>query len=102
GLLTIFMELSKVLLESGFSQALIRKQDADQQDFTSIFYFNIVAGILIYVGLYFAAPAISAFYNFPELTNISRAAFIAILINSFGIVQNAKIIRSVNFKILAK
>ncbi|REG77488.1 lipopolysaccharide biosynthesis protein [Algoriphagus antarcticus] len=101
GLLVIFTELSKVILDSGFSQALIRKQDSDQTDFTSVFYFNIFIGIVVYSGLYLLAPLISDFYNYPELTNISRVVFLTIFINSFGIVQNAKIIKEVNFKILA-
>ena len=102
GLLVIFTELSKVILDSGFSQALIRKQDANQTDFTSVFYFNIAIGVIVYWTLYFLSPLISDFYNYPELTNISRVVFLTILINSFGIVQNAKIVRDVNFKILAK
>jgi len=101
-LLVIFTELSKVILDSGFSQALIRKQDATQEDFTSIFYFNIFIGLLIYLFLYFISPQISNFYNYPELTNIARVIFLTIIINSFGIVQNALVVKSINFKILAK
>jgi len=102
GLLVIFTELSKVILDSGFSQALIRKKDADQSDFTSVFYFNIVVGIVVYTILYFITPFISDFYKYPELTDIARVVFLSTLINSFGIVQNAKVIREVNFKTLAK
>lgn len=102
GLLVIFTELSKVVLDSGFAQALIRKKDVNQVDFTSVFYFNIVVGIAVYILLYLLTPFISGFYNYPELTDIARVVFVSILINSFGIVQNAKIVREVNFKALAK
>jgi O-antigen/teichoic acid export membrane protein len=101
GLLIIFTELSKVVLDSGFSQALIRKHDVTESDFTSVFYFNIFVGTLCYVILYFLSPLISDFYDFSELTNISRVVFITIFINSFGVVQNAKIVKEVNFKVLA-
>ena len=101
-LLVIFTELSKVLLDSGFSQALIRKNNTTEKDYNAIFYFNIVAGIILYVILFVISPYISDFYNFPELTNIARIVFLTIIINSFGIVQNAIVIRDVNFKILAK
>lgn len=101
GLLVIFSELSKVILDSGFSQALIRKNDVNQSDFSSVFYFNIVVGTILYVALYLSAPYISNFYDYPELTNVSRVVFLSIFINSFGIVQNAKIVKEVNFKILA-
>ncbi len=101
GLLAIFMELAKVLLDSGFSQALIRKQDVGQRDFTSVFYFNIFVGAVLYLILYFTAPFISDFYDFPDLTTVSRVVFLTVIINSFGIVQNAKVVQAVNFKILA-
>lgn len=102
GLLIIFTELSKVILDSGFSQALIRKQDSNDTDFSTIFYFNIAIGILLYGILYLFSPAISRFFDFPELKEIARVTFLIILINSFGVVQNAKIVKEVNFKILAK
>jgi O-antigen/teichoic acid export membrane protein len=102
GLLIIFTELSKVILDSGFSQTLIRKKDANQNDFTSVFYFNVCIGLTIYLALYLCAPLISNFYNFPKLTSISRVVFLSIVINSFSIVQNAKIIKEVQFNILAK
>lgn len=101
-LLVIFTELSKVLLDSGFSQALIRKKNATEEDYNSIFYFNILIGIILYTLLYTLSPFISNFYNYPELTNIARIVFLTIIINSFGIVQNAIVIRDINFKVLAK
>ena len=101
-LLAIFMELSKVLLDSGFSQALIRKEDTNQKDFNSVFYFNIVISIIIYIILYYIAPLISEFYHYPELTDISRVIFLVIIINSFGIVPNAIMTKDINFKVLAK
>jgi len=101
-LLVIFTELSRVLLDSGFSQALIRKENATEKDYNAVFYFNIVMGIILYVILYGLSPFISDFYNYPELTNIARIVFLTIIINSFGIVQNAIVIRDINFKILAK
>jgi len=101
-LLIIFTELSKVLLDSGFSQALIRKENVTEKDYNAVFYFNIVTSIILYAILYVLSPFISDFYNYPELTNISRIVFLTIIINSFGIVQNAIVIRDMNFKILAK
>lgn len=102
GLLVIFTEFSKVILDSGFSQTLIRKKDVNQNDFTSVFYLNVCIGLVIYLVLYLCAPLIGNFYNYPELTSISRVVFLTILINSFSIVQNAKIIKEVRFNILAK
>ncbi|MBK8805101.1 MAG: lipopolysaccharide biosynthesis protein [Bacteroidales bacterium] len=102
GLLLIFSELSRVIQESGFTQALIRKNNVSQSEFSSIFFFNILISLALYLLLYFSSPLIAEFYNFPELTSIARVSFLAILINSFGIVQNAIVVKELKFKILAK
>lgn len=101
-LLVIFTELSKVLLDSGFSQALIRRDNNSDIDYNSVFYFNIFIGIIIYIILFVSAPFISDFYEYPALTDISRIIFLTIIINSFSVVQNAIVIKDMNFKILAK
>ena len=59
GMLAIFNGLSFVLVESGFGQALVRKKSNDQQEFSTIFFFNVFIGILLYVILYFCAPSIA-------------------------------------------
>lgn len=101
GLLIIFTEISKVVLDSGFSQALIRKQDVSQLDFSSVFYFNVIIGMVLYAILYIISPYISEFYNFEKLTPIARTVFLTVILNSFGIVPNAIIVHQVDFKKLA-
>lgn len=100
-LLIIFTELSKVILDSGLSQALIRKKNVDDTDFSSVFYLNIILGFFLYIILFFSSPFLSSFYAYPELTSISRVLFLTLIFNSLGIVQNAKLVRSINFKVLA-
>ena len=56
GMLTVFIAISQSLVDSGFSQALIRKQDRTETDNSTVFYFNLVIGILMYGVLFFAAP----------------------------------------------
>lgn len=98
GLLSIFVAIANILQESGFSSALIRKQDADEKDYSSIFYFNITISILIYLLLFFLAPLISEFYNQPVLTNLSRFLFLVFLFNAFGLVQNVQLIKKMDFR----
>lgn len=64
-LITVFITISNVLITSGFSTALIQKKEADQTDFSSVFFFNLLFGCLIYVILFFCAPAIASFYGMP-------------------------------------
>lgn len=101
GLLVIFTELSKVILDSGFTQTLIREKTVTDIDMCTVFYTNVIVAILIYTLLYVSAPYISGFYNFPELTYYARLLFLTILINSFIIVQNAVLMRDMKFKVLS-
>ncbi|MGG4609104.1 lipopolysaccharide biosynthesis protein [Providencia sp. Me31A] len=102
GMLTIFMLLSEIVINNGFSQALVqRSHQATEADFSTAFYISITLGILLYFILFFSAPWISAFYKKPELINISRVLFLVIIINSFSIVSRAKLIIRVDFKKLA-
>lgn len=101
-LLNVFLAVSNVVVESGFSQAIIRDDNPTQKDLSSVFYFNILLSLSIYIILYFLAPNISAFYNAPKLTNLSRVVFLVIIFNSFSLIQNATLNRSLNFEILNK
>ena len=72
GMLAIFIAISQALIDSGFSNALIRKTNRSDVDFSTVFYFNIVIGILLYLILFFTSPLIAEFYKTPELTNLTR------------------------------
>lgn len=101
-MLAVFLAVSSAFLDSGFSQALIRKNDATDIDYTSVFYINFFIGISVYTLLYFLAPLVSVFYNEPALTDLSRALFFVLIINAFSLVHTAILIKSFNFKGLAK
>lgn len=98
GMLTIFTAISNVFIESGFTNALIQKQDRTETDFSTAFFFNAFVGIVCYLILYFTAPLIARFYNTPALIPIIRILFINIIINSLCIVHNTKLIIDMNFK----
>lgn len=98
GMLGIFIAVSQNFLDSGFSQALIQKQDADNNDFSTTFFFNIGMGILFYVILYFCAPLIADFYNQPLLTSITRVYMLTLIINSFMMVQSTKLSKDMEFR----
>lgn len=102
GMLTIFMAVAQSLLDSGFGAALIQKREATQTDNCSIFYFNIVVGVLAAGLLCMAAPWIAAFYNQPILTPLTRALSLTIVINSFGLIQNTILTKRIDFKTLTK
>lgn len=97
GLLTVFIALGQILLNSGFSQALIQKKEADEIDFSSVFFLNMIVGTILYLVLFFISPYISLFYKLPELTDYSRILFLIIPINSFGLIQRVIIQKELAF-----
>ena len=98
GLLTVFTAVSSILLDSGFSQALIQKKDANNVDFSSVFYTNLLVGILLYFILFHASYNIAIFYDTPELTKYARIVFLIIPITSLGLVQNVIIQKNMEFR----
>lgn len=101
-MLTIFMALSQTFIDSGFSNALIRKQDRNEKDYATAFYFNIGVGLICYLLLCLGAPAIALFYNTPILTNLTKVVGLTLLFNSLCVVQQAKLTAEINFKTQAK
>lgn len=99
GMLAIFMAIAQTFLDSGFANALIQKKDRTDTDYSTVFYFNIVVSLLLYGLFYISAPYISAFYNMPVLKEVSRVVSLSLVINSFSIVQTAKLTIDLNFKL---
>ena len=102
GMLAVFIAISQSFIDSGFSQALIRKQDRTEVDNSTVFYFNIVLGLLFYCLLFVSAPLIAKFYNEPLLVDLTRVLGLSVLINSFVIVQRALLTVHIDFKTQAK
>ena len=102
GMLAIFLAVSQSLIDSGFSQALIRKQDRTEFDNNTVFYFNIVVSALLYVILYVSAPFVADFYDTPQLCPVMRVVCLGIIFNSLAVVQRALLTIRIDFKTQAK
>lgn len=98
GLITVVVTLMTPFIDSGFSIALIRKNNCTQSDYSTVFIFNIIVSILIYFVVFFSSPIVSSFYNEPQLTNLLRVLAIVIIIDSFGLIQQTILIKNVDFK----
>lgn len=101
GMLAIFLTLSNVFVDSGFSRALIQKQDRTEFDYSTVLIFNITVSCILYVILFFGSPLISRFYKIPELVSLQRVFFIIIVLNSFKVVQSAQFQIKLDFKNIA-
>lgn len=97
-LVMVFITIANVFVSSGFGNALIQKKDADNIDFSSVFFINIGVGFALYCVLFFCAPAIASFYKMPELTPILRVLGIRIVVASINTVQQAYVSRHMLFK----
>lgn len=97
-LVTVFIEVLNVFVDSGMGNALIQKKDADDMDFSSVFYFNIVFCILLYCVLFFSAPLISGFYGRSELTMVLRVLGLQVIISGVKNVQQAYVSKTLQFK----
>ncbi len=102
GMVAIFIGISQAFVDSGFSQALIRKQDRTEEDNSTAFFFNLFVAILFYLILFFTAPLIADFYNEPILTPITRVIGLSIIVNSLCLVQRALYTINVDFKTQSK
>lgn len=95
---TFFIVLSKVLSESGLSGALIRKKDATEVDNSTIFIFNLVISIILYVVLFIFSPQIEYYYDIENLALYVRILGIVLIINSFQIIQNVRLVKKLQYK----
>ncbi|TAA72305.1 lipopolysaccharide biosynthesis protein [Planococcus salinarum] len=102
GMIIVFVAVSNSIVDSGFTQALIREQNTTQTDYSTVFYFNLAVSILIYILIYLMAPSVSVFFGEPELVSLLRVLALGILINAFGIIPRAMLTKEVNFKAQAK
>ncbi|WP_353085176.1 lipopolysaccharide biosynthesis protein [Flavobacterium sp.] len=98
GMITIFIAVSNSIVDSGFSSALIRKVEPKEVDYNTVFYFNLCLGIVLYLILFYSAPAISWFFKEPNLISITRVMGTILIINAFGIVQRSLLVKEVDFK----
>jgi O-antigen/teichoic acid export membrane protein len=101
GMSMIFIGFSEIFTNLGLSTALIQKKNPTEDHFSSSFYLNIVSALVL-VGLFvFVAPYIASFYNTPQITPLIRILSLSMLISSFSIVQEARLRREINFKLLS-
>lgn len=97
-LIAVFIAIMEVFVDSGLGNALIQKKDADDIDFSTVFFANLAFCAVLYIGLFLCAPLISNFYNRPEMTSYTRVLGLTILISGIKNVQLAYISRNMLFK----
>lgn len=97
-LANVIITILRVFVDSGLSTALIQKKDADDIDFSTIFYANIFLCIVVYLVIFVSAPAVANYYSRPDLVNIIRVLSTTVIISGFTNVQNAYVAKNMIFK----
>ena len=97
-LITVFISILQVFVDSGLGNALIQKIDADDLDFSTVFYFNIILGLLLYAGIFSVAPLIAKFYDNVTLISVIRISSLTIVISGVKNIQQAIISKRLIFK----
>ena len=97
-LVTIFITIANVFVQSGFNTALIQKKNADEVDFSSVFYLSLFVAALLYIIIYFTSPIIAKFYREPQLIPVLRILSITLFFGAFNSIQNAFVARNMQFK----
>lgn len=97
-LVMVFTTILQVFVDSGLGTALIQKKDADDLDFSSVFYFNFVVCLILYTGMFTAAPYIATFYNDANLTPVIRALCLTVVVAGVRGIQQSYVSRNLLFK----
>lgn len=97
-LIMVFICIMQVFVDSGMGTALIQKKDADDLDFSSVFFFNIVVCLFLYGLMFLLAPFIAEFYHSPHLTPVIRVLSLTLVVSSMRNVQQAFVSKNLIFK----
>lgn len=101
-MLYVFMALSNTLITGGFGAALIQKKEPTKEDYNTVFYWNIVVALLLYLILFFFSPAIAGFYEMPLLSKVLKVHAIALVTSSLGVIPRTQLAKSLKFKDISK
>ena len=102
GMTTIFISLSQTFIDGGFGQALVRKQDCTQADYSTVFFFNLFISLLLTGLLFIFSGSIARFFNEPDLKLILQVLSFGLIILSISVIQSVILIKRIDFRTLAK
>lgn len=98
GMVTIFTAISQIFIDSGMTQALIREKNVTQEDYSTVFYYNLLVAIVMYSILFALAGSISKYFREPQLIAIIRVISVGMIISALGIIQRTMLVRNIDFK----
>ncbi|SDA30699.1 Membrane protein involved in the export of O-antigen and teichoic acid [Ruminococcus sp. YE71] len=97
-MLTIFISVSQVFVQSGLNTALIQRKDITEKDYSSVFHVSMIIAVLLYIILFISAPLIALLFDMPKLKSLLRVLALVLIPGAFNSIQNARIAREMRFK----
>ena len=98
GMIAVFVAIGNTLLHGGLTKSLIRGEDLEASDYSTVFYFNLAASLLVYFVIFLSAPFIADFYEQPILENLVKVYCVTFIISGFSAVQLARLTKRMDFK----
>lgn len=100
--LAVFTAFSTILIDSGFGRSLLNRKEVSSTEYSSIFYFNIILAVFIYLLLFFLSPLIAHLFNAHALIPISRVIFLSLVFNAFGLIHYTILVKRADFRRIMK
>ena len=97
-MIAIFLQITAVFVDSGFGKYLVQKQECEERDFSTVFYYNLLVSLVLYLILYAIAPFVARFYDIDMLTKVMRVISLVVVFNALSIVPRIKLEKSIDFK----
>lgn len=97
-ILNVFVNIGSILMDGGMGQSLIRTENPDIEDYSTVFYFNLIVSFIIYSVVYILSPFIAEFYNQPELEYITKWYCIIFITNAFSSIHYTRLTKNMEFK----
>ncbi len=102
GALAVFIAFSSILIDSGFTRSLLNRKSISDEEYSTVFYFNLGLSFLLYILLFAFAPVISEIFHEPRIKLVSRVLFISLILNGTAIIQQTLLIKNADFKKISK
>lgn len=102
GILAVFIAFSNILIDSGFSRALLNRKEISDREYTTVFFFNVSLSVVLYLALFFCAPLLATLFNEPRVTPVARVLFISFLLNALGLIHQVLLMKRADFRGLTK
>lgn len=102
GMLAIFIQISQLFIDGGFTNALIQRKDRTEIDFSTVFYFNVFISLFFYFLIFISAPWIAEFYRMPELILVTRVITLNFILSSLSAIHRIKLTINIDFKTQSK